>query len=382
MNNDHLNFTPIVEVIAKIAEQETLQTFESEIKLESQRMTEALLNFVCQVKAKKARSHIRQYQQGLLSLLSSVQKAIHTSPAKASRNKFRQEMLNILSNIITENLQHLSSHFPGYFNWDSPLPTLYWEQARIDIKKQAKEIFENMNTLQIDAQITLFLNNIITAIDKDNQTLTYQLLHYWQLFLKALREMLQGAVQKPGSLETICMLISLNLNHPAFYTFCCSFIQSEIQSCEDLTTQYKTSYLIKKCITQTAAAIPCHHSPHLPPINTELLEYITAEINYLQSIDSIAGELSHQGLLNHRYKVTLTVKQLAIFIQLQVSAKIISPGSPKLLHEYISRHYSTLETSHISAKSFKNAYYSASTADLEKVIDKLLTMLAIAQEKL
>jgi len=380
MNDEHLNFRPIIEAMAKIPEQATLPAFESEIKLESRRMTDALLNAVCQVTAKKARNHIRQYQQGLLSLLSAVQKATHASPAKTAANKFRQEMLNTFSNTIAENLQHLSTHFPGHFNRDSPLPALYWEQERIRLEKQAKAIFQN-TTLQIDTQITSFLQNIITVTDEDTQRPTYRQLHYWRLFLPALSKMFKSAVQKPGSLETICMLISLNLNHPAFYTFCCSFIQSEIQSCEDLTTQYKTSYLIKKCISQTAPAISCHHSPHLPPINTTLLAYMTAEITYLQSIDSIAGELSHQSLLNNRYKVTLTVKQLAIFIQLQVSAKIISPGSPKLLHEYISRHYSTMETSHISAKSFKNAYYSASTTDLEKVIDKLLTMLAIAQEK-
>ncbi|MCX2429633.1 hypothetical protein [Pedobacter sp. GR22-10] len=381
MNEEHLNFRLIVEALAKIPEQTTLPAFESEIKLESRRMTDALLNALCQATTKKARNHIRQYQQGLLSLLSAVQKAIHASPAKTAGNKFRREMLNTFSNTIAENLQQLSTHFPGHFNWDSPLPALYWEQERMQLEKQAKAIFQNMTTLQIDTQITSFLQNIITVTDEDTQRPTYRQLHYWRLFLPALSKMFKNAVQKPGSLETICMLISLNLNHPAFYTFCCSFIQSEIQSCEDLTTQYKTSYLIKKCISQAAPAISCHHSPHLPPINTTLLEYMTAEITYLQSIDSIAGELSHQGLLNNSYKVTLTVKQLAIFIQLQVSAKIISPGSPKLLHEYISRHYSTLETSHISAKSFKNAYYSASTTDLEKVIDKLLTMLAIAQEK-
>lgn len=99
-------------------------------------------------------------------------------------------------------------------------------------------------------------------------------------------------------------------------------------------------------------------------------------------MDRIGAHLNHQGLLDNRYKVTLTVKQLAIFIHLQVQAKIIITESPKLLHEYISKHYSTNETDRISAKSFKNAYYSASTEDLEKVIEKIVTMLAIAQEKL
>jgi len=99
-------------------------------------------------------------------------------------------------------------------------------------------------------------------------------------------------------------------------------------------------------------------------------------------MDKIGALLHQHGLLDERYKVTLTVKQLAIFTHLQVEANIIIAETPKLLHEYIAKHYSTNETDRISAKSFKNAYYSASTGDLEKIIDKIVTMLAIAQEKL
>ena len=177
MNDKHLNFRPIIEALAKIPEQTTLPAFESEIKMESRRMTDALLNALCQATTKKARNHIRQYQQGLLSLLSAVQKAIHASPAKTAANKFRQEMLNIFSNTVAENLQHLSTHFPSHFNWDSPLPALYWEQERMRLEKQAKAIFQNMTTLQIDAQITNLLHNIITATDEDNQRPTYRQLH-------------------------------------------------------------------------------------------------------------------------------------------------------------------------------------------------------------
>ncbi|WP_344853682.1 hypothetical protein [Pedobacter jeongneungensis] len=40
-----------------------------------------------------------------------------------------------------------------------------------------------------------------------------------------------------------------------------------------------------------------------------------------------------------------------------------------------------MEKENISEKSFKNAYYSAMGNDVEKVIEKIATMLAIAQEK-
>ncbi len=62
---------------------------------------------------------------------------------------------------------------------------------------------------------------------------------------------------------------------------------------------------------------------------------------------------------------TPAYQQPAIFIQLQASAKSSAPEASNCRTKYISKHYSTIETSHISPKNFKNAYYNASTADLE-----------------
>lgn len=70
-----------------------------------------------------------------------------------------------------------------------------------------------------------------------------------------------------------------------------------------------------------------------------------------------------------------------MFMHLQVEAGIISTHSPKTLHQYVTKHYSTVEKDHISEKRFKNAYYGNASIDVEKVIDKIATMLAIAQEK-
>jgi hypothetical protein len=51
------------------------------------------------------------------------------------------------------------------------------------------------------------------------------------------------------------------------------------------------------------------------------------------------------------------------------------------LWNYFPSNYSTVEQDTISEKSFKNAYYGNIGKDVEKVIDKIVAMLAIAQEK-
>ncbi|GAA4213206.1 hypothetical protein GCM10022289_45030 [Pedobacter jeongneungensis] len=88
-----------------------------------------------------------------------------------------------------------------------------------------------------------------------------------------------------------------------------------------------------------------------------------------------------EGFQQGSFRVGFTVRQLALFVRLQVESEIIIAQSPKTLHRYVTRHYSTMEKENISEKSFKNAYYSAMGNDVEKVIEKIATMLAIAQEK-
>ena len=120
---------------------------------------------------------------------------------------------------------------------------------------------------------------------------------------------------------------------------------------------------------------------NLPIIEEAIQRYLDAELNYLHALELNAEDLSTGGLLEKNFQVNFTVRQLAIFIQLQVEANIIFSKSPKTLHQYVAKHYSTVETEKISEKSFKNAYYKARDTDMEKVIEKIVTMLALAQDK-
>jgi hypothetical protein len=179
----------------------------------------------------------------------------------------------------------------------------------------------------------------------------------------------------------ILLLTSLNFNHPSFYHSCCSYFNHELQRCENIGEQYRLTHFFKKLIGQVFKTISVPYNRNFPDIDESLLRYIESEISYLKSIDTIAEDLSRGGILDSNFKVTFTVRQLAIFIHLQVEAGIITTNSPKALHQYVTKHYSTGEKNTISEKSFKNAYYGNAGNDVEKVIDKIVTMLAIAQEK-
>jgi len=382
MNYELLHFMHILEatVAEKNPENINKEELKIEIKQESLRIISVLKNAVCHLKPQRAKHYIAQHQHSLEVLLQETQ--IITANEATNEKENTPELTQISTLGIINILQDIKRFFPEYFNYESFLPEKQWQTEIENLNKQTNELIETLTTQQNGKEIIKFLESLLKSAFQPDKPLTYKQLSYWQIVLKELCYKLKQQNEKSTILELISILISLNLNHKDFFQFCCNYINTELQTCEEMSAQHKTLSLIRKSILQIYPLTNTHYDPGLIPIKQSLLKFVTSEMQYLQSMEHIANDLYQHSLLDSKYKVTFTVKQLAIFIHLQVTAKIIIPGSPKILHEYIAKHYSTSETSRISVKSFKNAYYSASTEDLEKVIDKLVTMLAIAQDKI
>jgi hypothetical protein len=356
----------------------------SEITLEADRILHALLSNTAKLHPSKTQQYIHQHQHAIELILEELDEPLE-APSESRISNQKHQILDIFYTTSKNLILQLQRHFPDQFNSCRKIPALLLKKAKEDIEQKTSHLFKTINALNAPEDGKEPADNIeeeLHTILFEHRSLTYQQREYMELFIDQLTGKTEQAQHSITIMDILLDIISLNYNHPLFYHFCCRYFTREIERCEELSAQYSTLNFIKKCIKQTYPSIKPEYSPDQAPIGQSLVRYIKTEMEYLQSMDKIGAHLHQHGLLDERYKVTFTVKQLAIFIHLQVEANIIIAETPKLLHEYISGHYSTNETDRISAKSFKNAYYSASTDDLEKVIDKIVTMLATAQEKL
>jgi len=361
------NFKKIFDTI--IDPSSNARELEAEIKTEPARILHALTNTIVELDQENSRQYIALHQQALHILLDETD----INPAQAARQiikTFRSATENLLFD--------LQKYFPDQFDQQLKIPRSLSEKSKLELEQKLMPLFNH----NIQPQAMETLKEILSAVNTEQKQLSYQQKTYIDFFIEALDTSLQETQRPVEKMDIILLTISLNFNHPKFYQLCTHYFNIEIEKCEELSEQHRLLNILTKYIKQTTPVIKEQYEPELPTISESLLHYLASETEYLNSMDKIGAHLNHQGLLDNRYKVTLTVKQLAIFIHLQVQAKIIVTESPKQLHEYISKHYSTNDTDRISAKSFKNAYYSSSTEDLEKVIDKIVTMLAAAQEKL
>jgi hypothetical protein len=355
------------------------QKLKDEILKESKRVTRSILNHVTQVEPDRSKAYIRQHQRGLLQLMDELGATMNEDAPNTNRKNGNGEISNI-ANLLDQMVWDLHQLFPDYFDYDCTISAVSQKQLLSKITEYSSQILKNIEELHADHETITLFKHIFEHISSSTR-FTFAQAGYLKDFLASIKMALNKSVPPLDLSEIILLLISLNFNHPSFYHSCCSHFNHELEKCENISEQHRLIHFFKKLVGQVFKTISIPYNRNLPNVDESILRYIESEISYLKSIDTIAEDLSHGGILESNFKVTFTVRQLAIFINLQVEAGIITTNSPKALHQYVTKHYSTAEKNIISAKSFKNAYYGNMEKDVQKVIGKIATMLAIAENK-
>ncbi|MDQ0965109.1 hypothetical protein QFZ20_000512 [Flavobacterium sp. W4I14] len=353
---------------------------QDEILKESKRIFSSIQYDIAQLEPDRSKVYLTQHQRGLIRLMDELEAMVdQENPNTDQKNK--TEEINGIANLLNQMILDLQQYLPHYFDHHSPVPIITQKQLLLKIAKDSSQVLKNLEELHTDNETIAALTHIFEYLNSGISRFTFEQAGYLHHFFESLKIELKKFAAPLQMPEIILLLTSLNFNHPSFYHSCCSHFNHELQQCENISEQYRLIHFFKKLIGQVFKMISIPYNRNLPDIDESLLRYLEGEISYLKSIDTIAEDLSSVGILDNNFKVNFTVRQLAVFIHLQVEAGIITSQSSKTLYQYVTKHYSTVEKDNISEKSFKNVYYGNAGKDVEKVIEKIVSMLTIAHEK-
>ncbi|MBB6237283.1 hypothetical protein HDC90_001903 [Pedobacter sp. AK013] len=382
MTFELISFRKIILDAIKVeaAHQRPRKELQDEIIKESNQIISSILCNVAQIAPKRSKAYVRQYQRGLTQLIDELALMVNNDNHNAGQ-KGKNEEISGVANLLNQMVLDLQQHLPYYFDYDCPVSIITQKQILLNVAENSILILKKLEELQADNETVVIFKHIFEHLNGVSGRFTFEKAIYLHDFFESLKIALNKFVPPLDVQEIILLLVSLNFNHPSFYHSCCCHFNHELQKCENISEQYRLIHFFKKLIEQVFKTISISYNGNLPNIDESLLRYIKSEISYLKTIDAIAEDLSCGGILDSNFKVTFTVRQLAIFIHLQVEAGIITTHSPKALHQYVTKHYSTTERDIISEKSFKNAYYANVGIDVQKVIEKIVVMLGIAQDK-
>jgi hypothetical protein len=329
-------------------------------------------------KKRLIRPYVVHHQQGLIMLLKSLYDQ-HQHQNFLIQNKENSILLKASIKIIAALLEDLEMHFSSYWNEGLDLPPSVWTSRRKTLGTQWIWCLEQTEQLMLSPGLLLILKTELSPALDTETWLSAQQIAYLEGLIQSFSSLLQD-LSNCDNWDIILILLEMNFNAPVFYKFCSNYLLQKIGDGAHLDEHYRSLSFTLKVLKQIIPRTDRHYQKELPSISTSLINFIQAEIDHVRDIDRIANDLAGSGLVDRNFRVSFTVKQLAFFIHLQVECGIILEERPKTVHKYITSHYNTRDQESISEKSFKNAYYSRISDDMNKVIAKLAEMLAIAQE--
>ena len=369
MNYELFVLESLIEDCLEGKQEEITETFIPEEKL---RISAAIRRNVLTGDQALITPFIHQHQHGLIWMLKKMEKAKKGNINSKTQQRIYQDILDVIITLFDE----LEEFYPEYLDQTTAVPALMLKERNAGLQLK----WNTMQTIFMQANVQTRLIDILSEFmpssAHSSPPVCYGQLNYLDSLTQTLSD--QFAQSPPrDTFELIIFLIRLNFNPTTFYDFCNEFLIQSLDS-STLPSRLELLYYFKKRLTQATLITTTYYQKDLPSINESLTQMVDAEIEYLKSINTMSENLAPE---TKHFQVNLTVRQLAIFINLQISCGIIIADKPKIIHEYVSEHYSTPDADKISEKSFKNAYYGNSAADLDKVLEKITQMLIIGQKK-
>ncbi|WP_412467482.1 hypothetical protein [Pedobacter sp. KLB.chiD] len=287
-----------------------------------------------------------------------------------------RKLLEVMLTSLEGLLNYLWKYYPLEFDLSIQPSTSAIEKYQQENQQKIDAAIHYINYLEISQELKGIIKD--TLYLKLSGTTTYK----WISFNLELIDYLYDNNDTQLSEEAIIgRLISRQFNHPRFYEFCHTVVIEKLNSLSAISDHYRELVYMRKSLIQIPEIAVSLYSPFSEAIKDSLLKLFDSELEFLKELDFINTELVNSGLLDSTYKVSLSVKQLAFYIFLNVEAGIIIEQKATRIHQYVISHVSTAEKPEISEKSFSNGYYVHNPEDIRRVSEKLARMLAIAQEK-
>jgi hypothetical protein len=321
-------------------------------------------------------------QQSLVFLLDRVFKEmlkIQGAQAQPEQRLSRlQEMLRALLNILA----FMQSNLKPFFNAAGKVPECYIDSHRIQHQDNHSYIQQSLEARKTPDRLILLLMALLRFENGSaDAEITFKQFNWVIRLQHELLAYLKNTEADENNQRLMNLLVSLNLNSAGFYLYCCERLRKNLDSELTVAEQYKKLASLKKRLNQLPELELAGYLPGQMSIRLLLLKFLKAEIKALNELEFIAQDLVNAGILTSNFKVSLSAKQLAFYVYLNVECGIIIAEKPKKLHEFIIDHVDSAQKHGLSLKSFKNNYYSHAPADVKKVEERLASMLALIREK-
>jgi len=323
----------------------------------------------------KAKIYFNFHQQNLAILMDRASHEISLKQSSSHR-KIIESSLGTLLEKMEAIMFWMEQVFPDIFNYNDKVPVKILQSQRAALQQSLHSVVAEIKRFGLSKD----LSNLTEIILDASQISSYYDLEFWKNSLKKVTVRMQSA-KSIDEFGVIKIYLEVGINHHALFDHTKLFISKEIENKTTLAEKISLVCFLRKEMRVLFTENPIFQFKNGPDIKKVIKRFLREELLLLRAMEFINHEVEEAGIMNANYKVSFSVKQLAFFVHLQMETGIIIWQRAKFAHQYIARHFSTIERDSISEKSARNAHYNHATEDIKKVIVKLSEMLALAQER-
>jgi hypothetical protein len=309
------------------------------------------------------------HQQGITELINCCSR-IRTNSAKAGL------LLSDMVRVLSQLLHFVKDHFGSYCDLNGSIPEVEANLIRLELATFADEILNKFGTSDLDPSL---LNVVLTAIKHKESAPVLSFAFVQNLHgLRKVLLMLDCSIDADLLRQDFCKtLIHYNFNAAEFYEYYLLLINKSLSKCETLSDRIdQLAYFYKICI-QTRCELHLPFNNDARSIQTQLLEWIAQELDYLkqklqlQTTPSSKGE----GLINDfKLNFDLSVSHLAYLFKSFTETGVIQNKNTSELIRFLTKFVRTKKSEAVSYESFRIKYYNAESGTKDAV-KKTLQML-------
>jgi hypothetical protein len=307
------------------------------------------------------------HQESLIDLINSIQDNAH--PCRA---EFLE--LSILPR-LSALLSYLEEHFPEYFDLDMKMPVSTHNHVKEEARLFTEMLTNKFQLTNIDIGLVELLKNSVDRTMRD-QPISFRQYYYFR-FLRITISDTNSSIASE-TIDVVTLLLHCNFNEDAFYQYMLKYINWSVNKAETIGDKIDQLAFYLKFANQEVSASRFAYNHLNVPINIQIADWITQEMQYLKHKQQLAPyTVNAEDAIATDFKLNfdLSVSILAYLFRTFTETGVIQNKNTSELIRFLTKYVKTKRSETISYESFRIKYYSVESGTKDAVKKMLQSVL-------
>jgi hypothetical protein len=319
--------------------------------------------------------YVRLHQQALVTMLDKHRNSTHSQTAQ-------------VADALQDILDFLKGQFSRYFDLDTRVPSFYLARTTKDSRSNLNNLFRSLSEAGADPSLVELPLQVIRPVhDASPASVTFRRLRYANEVYRGLQRLLDRIDQVSDINEELRLLLYfLNLNSTHAVSYHARLIGTALKDIPSRIARIERLSLFRKEINQAQVKPGIAYNIHAKSLTTQVTNYITEEINYLEKIESLGKEQAagngRTNLTDFRIQMHASVSQLAYLVKLFMETALIQNKNLTELLQGLATFMVTKRTQVVSFDSLRAKYYNVESGTKLAVRQMLTQMIKRIDEDL